>query len=147
MLNKHRHVWDNRRDIVTFQSCYTYKWVMSRIWMSHGTHMKESCHTYEWVMAQLWMSHVTHMGWLRLVGSLKLYVSFAEYCLFYRALLQKRPIILRSLLIEATPYQWDIGTIQSCVTHTHKSWRTHGWVMPHAWTSHVTCMNESCHTL
>jgi len=39
------------------------------------------------------------MGWLRLVGSLKLYVSFAEYCLFYRALLQKRPIILRSLLI------------------------------------------------
>ena len=27
-----------------------------------------------------------------------------EYCLFYRALLQKRPIILRSLLIVATPY-------------------------------------------
>jgi len=33
----------------------------------------------------------------RLVGSLKLQVSFAEYSLFYRALL--RPIILRSLLI------------------------------------------------
>jgi len=30
------------------------------------------------------------MGWLRLVGSLKLYVSFAEYRLFYRALLQTR---------------------------------------------------------
>jgi len=30
-----------------------------------------------------------------------LYVSFAECSLFYRALLQKRPIILRSLLIEA----------------------------------------------
>jgi len=44
------------------------------------------------------------MGWLRLVGSLKLQVSFAEYSLFYRALLQKRPIILRSLLLEATPY-------------------------------------------
>ena len=28
------------------------------------------------------------VGWLRLVGSLKLYVSFAEYRLFYRALLQ-----------------------------------------------------------
>jgi len=27
------------------------------------------------------------MGWLRLVGSRKLYVSFAEYRLFYRALL------------------------------------------------------------
>ena len=47
---------------------------------------------------------MSHMGWLRLVGSLKLYVSFAEYRLFYRALLQKRPIILRSLLVEATPY-------------------------------------------
>jgi len=44
------------------------------------------------------------MGWLRLVGSLKIYVSFAEYSLFYRALLQKRPIILRSLLIVVTPY-------------------------------------------
>jgi len=33
------------------------------------------------------------MGWLRLVGSIKLLVSVAEYCLFYRALLQKRPII------------------------------------------------------
>ena len=29
-------------------------------------------------------------------------VSFAEYSLFYRALLQKRPMILRSLLFEAT---------------------------------------------
>jgi len=44
------------------------------------------------------------MGWLRLVDSLKLQVSFAEYRQFYRALLQKRPIVLRSLLIEATPY-------------------------------------------
>jgi len=34
------------------------------------------------------------MGWLRSVGSIKLQVSFAEYCLFYRALSQKRPIIL-----------------------------------------------------
>ena len=34
---------------------------------------------------------------LRLVGPLKWRVSFAEYSLFYRALLQKRPIIWRSL--------------------------------------------------
>ena len=40
-----------------------------------------------------------------LVGSLKLQVSFAEYSLFSRALWQKRPIILRSLLIVATPYK------------------------------------------
>ena len=48
---------------------------------------------------------INHMGWLRLVGSLKIYVSFAEYSLFYRALLQKSPMILGSLLIDATPYQ------------------------------------------
>ena len=57
------------------------------------------------------------MGWLRLVGSFKLQVSFAEYSLFYRALLQKRHIILRSLLIVATPYAllhpgWRIRNIQ-----------------------------------
>jgi len=40
------------------ESCHTYEWVMSRIWMSHVT--KESCHTYEWVMSQ--RSHVTHMN-------------------------------------------------------------------------------------
>jgi len=34
-----------------------------------------------------------YMGWLRLVGSIKSQVSLAEYSLFYRALLQKRPII------------------------------------------------------
>ena len=32
-----------------------------------------------------------NMGWLRSVGSIKYKVSFAEYCLFYRAILQKRP--------------------------------------------------------
>ena len=44
------------------------------------------------------------MGWLRIVGSLKLQVSFAESSLFYRALLQKRRVILRSLLFVATLY-------------------------------------------
>ena len=45
-----------------------------------------------------------HMGCLRLAGSLKVQVSFAEYGLFYRALLQKRPILVRSLLLVATAY-------------------------------------------
>ena len=41
-------------------SCHTCGWVMSHIWMSHVTHMKESYHTYEWVMSHIWMSHVWH---------------------------------------------------------------------------------------
>jgi len=44
-----------------------------------------------------------YMGWPRLVGSIKLQVSFAEYSLLYKALLQKRPKILSILLTEATP--------------------------------------------
>ena len=43
------------------------------------------------------------MGWLRLVGSLKLQVSFAKEPYKRDDILQKRPIILRSLLIVATP--------------------------------------------
>ena len=44
------------------------------------------------------------MGWLSLIGSFKFYDSFAEYNLFYRAVLQKRPMFLGSLLIVATSY-------------------------------------------
>jgi len=43
------------------------------------------------------------MEWLRLVGSLKLQVSFAKEPYKTYHILQKRPRVLRSLLIEATP--------------------------------------------
>jgi len=56
--------------------------------------------SFTWVTWRIHMRHdsrrtVLHgtMGWLQSVGSIKLQVSFAEYCLFYRALLQKRPIV------------------------------------------------------
>ena len=44
------------------ESCPTYEWVMSHIWMSHIPHMNESCPTHEWVMSHIWMSHVPHMN-------------------------------------------------------------------------------------
>ena len=50
------------------------------------------------------------MGWLRLVGSLKLQVSFVKKPYKRGDILQKRPVILRSLLIEATPY--FVGTAE-----------------------------------
>ena len=56
-----------------------------------------------------------YMGWLRLVGSLKLQVSFAEYRLFHRDLLQKRPKILRSLLTVATPYLVSTNGIKTMI--------------------------------
>jgi len=42
------------------------------------------------------------VGGLWLVASSKIKISFAEYSLFYRALLQKKPIFEGSLLIVAT---------------------------------------------
>jgi len=69
------------------------------------------------------------MGWLRLVGSLKSQVSFVEYSLFYRALLQKRTISFRSLLIVltvATPYMYlkciHLIKKSSVLYHQKKMW-------------------------
>ena len=45
-----------------------------------------------------------NMRWLRLVGSLQTYVSFAKEPYKRDHILQKRPVFLRSLLIIATPY-------------------------------------------
>ena len=61
---------------------------------------------------------ISGMGWLRLVGSFKLWVSFAEYRLFYRVFLQKRPMILRSLLIVATLYVESAVIVYVIVTVT-----------------------------
>ena len=79
----------------------SWQWVMSHAWMSHAIYMTHVIHTYQRVMAHEWMSH-TDMGWLWLVGSFKIYVSFPEYSLFYRALLQKRHMFIGSLQIVAT---------------------------------------------
>jgi len=65
------------------------------------SHINESCHT----------QGIHHMWWLRLVSPLKLQVSFAQEPYTGDFILQKRRIILRSLLIVATPY----ASHQSCV--------------------------------
>ena len=104
--------------------------------MSHVTHMNESCHSNIALCG-------LNMGWLRLVGSSKLQVSSAENSLFYRALLQKRPIIVRSLLIVATPY--PIACLRH-VTRMNESSHTYTWVMSGVRMCHVTYMNASCHT-
>jgi len=89
----------------------------------------------------MWLIQIWTMGWLWLVGSWKLQVTFAEYRFLYRALLQKRPIILRSLLIVATPYPestqarwkwWLIYTCQDSSIH----------VTTHTFKTRVTCVTE-----
>ena len=48
-------------------------------------------------------TYIYTMGWLRVVGSLKLKVSFAKEPYIRDYILQKSPVILRSLQIVATP--------------------------------------------
>ena len=112
---------------------------LCHIWMSHVTleytHMCSirgffaRIHYTECVMlcahVLVVSSHV--MGWLQLVGPLKLQVSFAKEPYKRDYILQKRPIISRSLLIVATPY-------------------AHVLVISHIRMGRVTCMNEPCHT-
>jgi len=84
---------------------YTYIHVYIHIYMYVYTHTQIFTHTHAFFRVNEYTSPAYHrdMGWLRIVGSLKLQVSIGEYSLFYRALLQKRPKISRRLLIIASP--------------------------------------------
>ena len=83
------------------------------------------------------------MGWLQLVGSLKLYVCFAESRLFCTALLQKRPIIWRSLLVIATPYVWhdSFNVVQRItewvMSHIPAQIRAYWNIWTHEWSCHI----------
>jgi len=56
-----------------------------------------------------------------------------EYSLFYRALLQKRPIIWRGLRIVATP--WDTCAVN--FPHMNEPCPMYVWGMSHIWISHL----------
>ena len=57
-----------------------------------------------WVCFSVWRLQVTGMGWLRAVGSIQLWVSFAKEPYKRDDILHKRPVILSILLTVATPY-------------------------------------------
>ena len=100
---KYRLLWRvSFANIVSYQECI-HTWQSSS---NEGANIRE-CHTgtcfIQWLNINKPHMSECHKEWanslLRFLGSLKLHVSVAEYCLFYRALLQKRRVILRSLLI------------------------------------------------
>ena len=85
------------------------------------THM---CTLYVGLFYDIQVSYIGllwHMGWLRLVGSLKLQVSFAKEPYKRDDILQKRPIILRSLLIVATPYKAYTGLVMGLFSNSNTS--------------------------
>jgi len=83
---------------------YMYVYVCIHVYIYIHIHIYVYAFIYVYIFTSRTVMASGAMGWPRLVGSSKLEGSFAEYCLFYRALLQKGPVVVRSLLIVATPY-------------------------------------------
>jgi len=100
----------------TMAHVYVTRWHMSMwhdgtclcdtIWMTYMCicdMIYEKPHMWRDVLMRLPSLIYTCMGWLWLVGSLKLQVSFAKEPCKGDDILQKRPVVLRSLLVIATP--------------------------------------------
>ena len=124
------------------ESCPTYEWVMSHIWMSHVTRMNESCDSAtassalgnEGVMSHTWKSHDTHV-----VKSSSTHKWVRSHAWMSHIIVQRiHPLLFPACVHEpVTPWQ-------SC--HMNESCHTYEWVISHIWMSHITHMNESYHT-
>ena len=105
----------------TNESCHTYEWVMSHMWMSHVTHMNESCHTYEWVMSHIWM-RLAGYEWVMS----HIWMSHGTY----------KSVVSHTNKSQIMPHMnqaYGITTI-----HVNESCHSSEWVMSHIWMSHVT---------
>jgi len=138
----HACVWTSRARV----SCVWMSHVKSRAWISHVVSV------YDWVMscpstneprrAYVWMSHV---AWLACEWAIACLCVWWSHGLCIRmshvvCLGWEWPIILRSLLIVATP-------LSTChITHTSRMRILHEHVTSRMSKSHVTHMNVSCHT-
>ena len=138
--------------------------VMSHVWRSHVTRVKESCHTFEWVM-----SYMTRDGTLYIHIYIYIYIcvcvcvciyivyTWRETGLYHlphippskRAKSYLRMSRVTTILNESChPHEQVVSHIwMSHVTHMNKSCYAYEWVMSQTyWMSRVTHTNESCHT-
>ena len=145
------------------ESCHTYVWVMSHMWMGPVTHMDESCHTpfvwllmqcsqtrgvngeschiCGWVMSHMWMSQVTHMN-----ESCHTYEGVMSH-IWMSHVTHMNESRQRRLVEWCQMWMSHVTHMnESCHTYegVKESCHTYEWVMSHIWMSHVTHMNESC---
>jgi len=154
------HIYDIHRwyAYVTTRSCMTFICTTfvcdigghkgRRLWRVDGA----DSFIYEIYM---WCTYVTwriwrlliHMGWLRLVGSLKLQISFAKEPYKRDYTLQKRPIILRRLLIIATPYSIGADVDSGGARASPSSWVSRVWeIHPRYHTVEHTRLSDTLHS-
>jgi len=115
---------------------YTYIYIYIYIYMTWYLRSREYLSRMHIYKHTTWHLHSTeclspihihiHMGWLQLVGSIKLYVSFAKEPYKRDDILQKRPVILSILLTVAIPYDMTPTQQRVCLTYTyiyrHMTW-------------------------
>jgi len=114
-------------------SCCTYEWFISHIFMNHVTYMIQSWHTYEWVMSHIWMSHAN------LVCLHMWHDSFA--CVTYSFIRVTCLILLVTWLIHMS-HDSSLHVI-ICVT-----WLIHMCNMTHSymWHDSFICVTRLIHT-
>ena len=152
------------------ESCHTYEWVMSHVWMSHVTRMNESCHTYEWVMSHVWMSHVTHIQMSRrhkwvmwdMTHSYVWHDSFIwcqddtnEWVIWHTWMCDfsctwMRHVTQINAFCAFDIYEWVMShmlamsrMLSSPVTRMNESYHMNARVMSHVWMRHVTYIHAA----
>jgi len=109
--------------------------------------MNDSCRTFEWVMSRIWLSRVAQMHKsCRMCGVASVSRIDKIIGLFFKRALQKRRSFAKETynFIDPTDCSHPIWT--SHVAEMDESCRIHEWVMLHIWTNHVAYVNESCRT-
>ena len=152
-------------------SCRTYEWVMSYIYMCVLRYFGERSRVvYKWVMSHIWMKHVAHMN--QSCCKYKWVTSHIYMCVLWRE------VMCSALTSHVThmdkscrKYECVVSCIHMCVLSDFgvKSRAVYEWAISHIWMSHVihmyacalvlcrevTCsiwmryvarVNESCHT-
>jgi len=122
------------------ESCHTYEWVMSHVWISHVTRVNKSCQTCKWVMSHVWMSHVTCMD-ESCVSELSELHHWDETWLNYMCAMTQWYVCHDSFIcvpwliyMRAMTHSSESGLPAS--HHRHVTWLVHMCVMTHSYVCH-----------
>ena len=135
----------------TNESCHTYEQVISRIWRSAVIHTNESCHTWKWVMSHTWMIKSWMSHW-RMSHATRMQGALSTYEWGMPPIWMSHVPCMKESRHE---YVWVMSHIWiSYARHMYEWFTSHVWRahLPHTneccmhMDSHVTHINESCHT-
>ena len=135
------HMWGMSPSCLSHNACICVTWLI-HIWnMTHSYVGHDSCTCVPWLIHMCDMTH--SCAWhdsSMCVTELSCHTY--EWVMLY--------IYRRTFSLTCPPiwYEWVMSHIwMSHVTHMNESCHTREWVMSHIRMSHVTHMNESCNTL